>query len=143
MTRRRVLLLHHPVHRVHMCVVTSLAQFLEQHCNIDVSLDIRDIPHTENKVRITMVCILFFTSIQVLASNRFCSGVKYSQRCKTLSCSGNFCKCISNLTRFLYAIIKDISWINTVQLKICICIILLHLCQISPKVIMNFMCAST
>jgi hypothetical protein len=30
----------------------SLAQFLEQNCNVDVLLDINDIPKTENKVRI-------------------------------------------------------------------------------------------
>jgi hypothetical protein len=30
----------------------SLAQFLEENCNVDVLLDIRDIPKTENKVRI-------------------------------------------------------------------------------------------
>jgi hypothetical protein len=35
-----------------MDVVTSLAQFLEQKCNVDVLLDINNIPKTEKKVRI-------------------------------------------------------------------------------------------
>jgi hypothetical protein len=35
-----------------MNVVMSLAQFLEQNCNVDVLLDINEIPKTENKVRI-------------------------------------------------------------------------------------------
>jgi GTP-binding protein EngB required for normal cell division len=52
MGRPTVLLLHHPLHSVHIRVVTYLAQFLEQHCNVDVLLDIRDIPQTEQKVRI-------------------------------------------------------------------------------------------
>ncbi|PNF23329.1 hypothetical protein B7P43_G15829 [Cryptotermes secundus] len=65
--RRRVLLLHDPVHRIHVYVVTCLAQFLEQHCNIDVSLDIRDIPHTENKDPIlwynSEICSVNFVAI--------------------------------------------------------------------------------
>jgi hypothetical protein len=46
-----LLLLHQPLHSVHIRVVTCLAQFLQQHCNVDVLLDIRDIPQTEHKVR--------------------------------------------------------------------------------------------
>jgi hypothetical protein len=50
-TKRRstILLLHQPLHRVHVHIVMSLAQFLEQYCNIDVLLDINDIPKTKNK----------------------------------------------------------------------------------------------
>jgi hypothetical protein len=61
MRRRTVLLLHHPLHSVHTHVVTYLAQFLEQHCKVDVLLDIRDIPQTEHKVRITVFCILSYS----------------------------------------------------------------------------------
>lgn len=119
MRRRRVLLLHDPVHRIHVYVVTCLAQFLEQHCNIDVSLDIRDIPHTENKVRIALCFAYYYFASQyncwALIEN-FTIECRLPRDVEFEYMLGTSVDTFESSPRFLDTIINNIIYINTAQL---------------------------
>jgi hypothetical protein len=117
-----------------MCVVTCLAQFLEQHCNIDVSLDIRDIPHTENKVRIVLCFTYYFVSqfkCWALTEN-FAIEDRLPRDVELRDMLGTSVDSFESSPGFLGTVINNIIFINTVQLKICTCNILSYLSQKFP-----------